>query len=341
MKTSPHAVNTQQNGLAAKSVTPALPMTLADCAHQAIGKYFNKCLKQEAEVLKDTDPEGIHQMRVGMRRLRTALQAFDAAIAIPPEIGDREIAKLARHLGKVRDLDVLHLWFQTYLETSDQLEVVALQPLLKQLQQQRKKRFTRLKKVLKGKQYRTFIEGFETWLAQPQYRPIAALPLTEALPDILLPLVSHLLLHPGWLVATRTLKGRLKPMARMSQVAVNHHLEQEKEALHDLRKQMKRVRYQTECFAEFCGAAYQAQIEEFRLVQDVLGQLQDGAVLSEFLIESVGHEWQQVLPHLAEKLQQEQLQLWKQWQPLQAKYLDPAFRQRLRLLMLPAQPEKG
>ncbi|MEB3224731.1 MAG: CHAD domain-containing protein, partial [Synechococcus sp.] len=41
-----------------------------DWAHQAIAKHYQKILSHETGVLADRDPEELHQMRVGMRRLR-------------------------------------------------------------------------------------------------------------------------------------------------------------------------------------------------------------------------------------------------------------------------------
>jgi len=54
------------------------------------------------------DPEGVHQMRVGLRRLRAAMSLFAALL------GDRQTAAiknelkwLAGELGPARELDVL------------------------------------------------------------------------------------------------------------------------------------------------------------------------------------------------------------------------------------------
>ncbi len=51
--------------------------SLKDYAYQAIQQHLKKTLKWEKPVKKDEDPEALHQMRVGMRRLRTAISRFD------------------------------------------------------------------------------------------------------------------------------------------------------------------------------------------------------------------------------------------------------------------------
>jgi CHAD domain-containing protein len=49
----------------------------------AIEKHFKKTIKYEKDVLQDQDPENLHQMRVGMRRLRSAATGFSPALALP------------------------------------------------------------------------------------------------------------------------------------------------------------------------------------------------------------------------------------------------------------------
>ena len=81
--------------------------TLGETAHQAIENHFTKTIKWEKAVKKDEDPEPLHQMRVGMRRLRTAVSRFERYLFLPKLVSDKNIGKLARILGGLRDLDVL------------------------------------------------------------------------------------------------------------------------------------------------------------------------------------------------------------------------------------------
>jgi inorganic triphosphatase YgiF len=69
------------------------------------------CLKQvinnEAALIKG-DPEGVHQMRVGLRRLRAAMSLFSALLRDPQtEAIKTELKWLARGLGPARELEVL------------------------------------------------------------------------------------------------------------------------------------------------------------------------------------------------------------------------------------------
>jgi CHAD domain-containing protein len=324
-----------------ETLAPSPPLTFGDCAYQAMQKHFKKSVKYRADVLQDRDPEPLHQMRVGMRRLRTALQVFAPATTVPLE--SRTIAKIAKGLGRVRDLDVLHIWFQQYLKQASLMpaEAQALQFVLQRLQVRRGKQFNQMQKLLQSKQYRTFVSTFKDWLQDPQYKTLAQLPIQTVLPDLLLPLMAELLLHPGWMVAVTAHQGIVSPQAIADLTTLNQNLHRWEPLLHDLRKQMKRVRYQTEFFLDFYGEDFRQQIQEFRLIQDRLGCLQDQMVLDQFLTRDLGPDWAQKLPSLAQFFQQERWQLWQQWQTHQRQYLDPGFRKKVRshLLNFSAYPQ--
>lgn len=305
-------------------------LTFGDCAHRAIQKHFKKSVKYKADVLRDLDPEPLHQMRVGMRRLRTALQVFAPAVATPIE--NRKISRIAKELGRVRDLDVLYLWFQQYLQQTalTPAEALELQLLLQRLQRQRGAQFDQMQKLLKSKQYRTFVRTLKDWLQDPQYTALAQLPIQTVLPDLLLPLISELLLHPGWMVAVTVRNGSIVPQEISDLATLNQDFHRWEPLLHDLRKQMKGVRYQTEFFMDFYSRDFKQQTREFRLIQDQLGHLQDQMVLDQFLTQDLGPDWAQKIPSLAQYFQQERWQLWQQWQVHQRQYLDVGFRQKLR-----------
>ncbi|MGB7417462.1 MAG: CHAD domain-containing protein, partial [Thermosynechococcaceae cyanobacterium] len=297
-------------------------LTFGDCAYQAIHKHFKKSVKYKADVLKDRDPEPLHQMRVGMRRLRTALQVFAPAIHGP--ISVRQVTKIAKALGQVRDLDVLYIWFQQYMHQSalTPADALELQLLLQRLQQHRGGQFHLIEKLLKGKPYRAFVNAIQAWLQEPQYKSLAQLPIQMVLPDLLLPLISDLLLHPAWMAAVTEQSGKVVPLKIADCETLKQNFDQWEPLLHDLRKQMKRVRYQTEFFLDFYGEDFKRQTEEFRLLQDQLGLLQDQRVLDQFLTQDLGTNWAVRLPSLAHYFEHGRWQLWQQWQIYQRQYLD-------------------
>jgi CHAD domain-containing protein len=320
--------------------------SLGEYAHQAIRRSFKKLTRSEQSVLEDVDPEPLHQMRVGLRRLRTAIQVFTTVVHLPKASSQQRLRSIAGTLGVVRDLDVLKATLgECYLHIPAS-EQATLKDGLKKLQQQRQKGFADMQDVLLGKPYQKMKGSLKKWLHQPSYQALAALPILDALPDLLLPLISQLLLHPGWLVGAVSEQNSLFHDSlfhkEWEQIEMQHPelsdpgliLEQHGTVLHSLRKQIKRVRYQTELFVECYGSEYQEQIKEFQVIQEVLGQLQDSLVLQQFLGELLGKNICKALPTLTQQLQQERQQAWIVWQKLRSRYLNPEFRQQLRQQVL-------
>ncbi len=312
---------------------------LGDWGVAAIAKHCRKFCKHEAGTLADQDPEELHQMRVGMRRLRSALRGFAPALRLPPPLSEGRVGKLARTLGSLRDLDVLQAALeQDYQPHLPPVEQQALGPVLQALQKQRRRAAKAVKRTLTGKRYTQLKAGFQAWLEQPQYELPALLPLAAVLPDLLLPSWSELLLHPAWLVGVCPEGDRLSIPELPEAPALTAFLHTHAIALHDLRKTAKRVRYQLELFAPCYGEAYQRTVDQVKAIQTVLGDVQDSVVLEEFLTRTLGSTWGDRLPALAAHLQAARGQKWGEWQALQRQFLDPATRHALRATLLPQPP---
>ena len=91
--------------------------TLEDWAFLAIEKHFQKVIKYEADVLEDVNPEDLHQMRVGVRRLRSAITGFAPALELPKPVQEKKIGKIGHKLGTLRDLDVLREALENQIQT--------------------------------------------------------------------------------------------------------------------------------------------------------------------------------------------------------------------------------
>jgi CHAD domain-containing protein len=335
-----------------KTVASKQSQTLNQVAQQAIAKSYQRLLKPEAGVLKDRDPEFLHQMRTGMRRLRTAVQIFSPLIPLPKLVCDRRLRKIARVLGAVRDLDVLKQAIETqYYPDLSAPEQARLRQVLERLDHDRQACVSDMKAMLRGEIYLKLKQSMHDWLEQPgDQTHLVGLPIQDLLPDLLMPTLSQLFLHPGWLVGIHPLPSRaatsspshksglikLIPHARVRDLP--NLLQQQGETLHSLRKQIKRVRYQAELFQEYYPPAFAERIQDWRDIQDCLGQLQDSQVLQEFLRARITlADWQQ-LKGLTERFQFEQQHAWEKWQPLRSRYLDPKFRDQIRQQLLAPQP---
>ncbi|MEL6158308.1 MAG: CHAD domain-containing protein [Cyanobacteria bacterium J06623_5] len=340
---------------------------LGGYAYQIIRQQSKQVFKLRSQVLADTDPENLHQMRIGTRRLAAALQLFDDVIEISPAQSAADVSaanllksvqKLTKALGKVRDLDVMQAWFGQVLQEKVSKEKVSkekvskekaakskaaknkaakqknastpslskkekkvIQTLLKKLKKQRKKELSKLNSALGSRSYKALAAHFKRWTKQPAFSPAAQqAAVAGAAGKIVVPL-TDLLLHPGWQIATRRQAGQLSPIKSISLDRLNQALEESGQRLHDLRKQIKRTRYQTEFFRGLYGITYAAQVREFRTLQKVLGELQDQLVISDFLARELGADWPKKLPTIQSGFQSSRLDLWRAWQPLQGKYL--------------------
>ncbi|MBD2021596.1 CHAD domain-containing protein, partial [Leptolyngbya sp. FACHB-36] len=175
--------------------------------------------------------------------------------------------------------------------------------------------------ALTRSRYRTLKTAVETWLEQPRYTSIATLPLFSLLPDLLSPLLSSLLLHPGWLVEAADTS------------------EEANETLHDLRKACKHARYQAEFFAPFYNADFQTWTNEVKDIQATLGSVHDRQVLTDLLIEHQPKRGK--LASLHTLIEQSNAADMADWDDRRQKYLSAEFRQSLRRLILDAVRSPG
>lgn len=306
-------------------------------AYQIITQQSQRVFGLRSQVIADKDIENLHEMRIATRRLSAAVQLFADVINTQSVVkgdetnGDssaklvKSLKKLIRALGKVRDIDVMQVWFSK-LEGIDKKmlgkkEKKVIQSLLKTLKKRRKKEFSKLEDTLNSSSYKKLAKQFKQWSKQPDFQPAAQqLASDVAISKIIEPL-TQLFQHAGWRIATRTANGQAQPLKSLTLAKLNTILTEDGEQLHELRKQIKLTRYQTEFFRGLYGITYTAKVREFRTMQKVLGQLQDQLVVSDFLTAELGADWAKQLPSIEGAFQASRLALWQQWQPLQQRYL--------------------
>ncbi len=294
-------------------ISPSI--TFGEYAYEIIKQQYRSVVKYEQSVLADDDPENLHQMRVGTRRLRTALQIFDAAITLPAVASEKQVGALARVLGGLRDLDVQVADLQTiYRPQLKGNEKGLLDETIQALKQQRRKALAAVKEALGRSHYRDLKAAYDQWLEKPKFTSLGQLPIIALLPDLLSPLLSELLLHPGWLVPA------------------NYSTVKEGYTLHDLRKAFKHVRYQAEFFVPFYGEPFKHWIDEIKRFQENLGKLQDSHVLQELLEAHLPKRAS--LPTLQASIHNTRQDVLADWDEVRQKYLDAAFRRQLYRMLL-------
>jgi CHAD domain-containing protein len=289
--------------------------TIGDFTVRVIGKQCQHLFSQKEGVLADQDPECLHQMRVRARRLRTALRVFAPVIQLPEPAQEKEVQQLARTLGALRDIDVQKMTLlQVYRPHVSNPTQQALDNAIAILDKLRLKAFKKVQKTLHQKRYQFLRTTYDLWLMAPELTTIAPLNLMVVLPDLLSPLLSQLLLHPGWLIPEHP-----------SDPEALH-------CLHDLRKLCKYARYQAEFFERFYPPALHDWISEIKTLQESLGQVQDTQVLEAFFAEHL--QGKAAKHELQAKLLDDRTQALNVWEPIRQRYLDQSYRYSLHHLIL-------
>lgn len=204
-----------------------------------------------ADFLESDAPSGPHKARVALRRLTTALDSF-APILRKSEVGRlrRKAKWLFRGLGAVRDSDILTL----HAKRRKQRKRLVLRN--QALRHETRKRFRKKGAV-----------GFSAILlaaAQAEGRLYRRSAEGRALRESPLPAFAATALDSAWAACL----AYRAPLADMPP-----------DTLHDFRKAMKSLRYQTEFFAPALPAIRQSGFRaDLRDIQDALGTLTDHAM---------------------------------------------------------------
>lgn len=309
--------------------------TFSDWAYLAINKHYNKFLSHESAVLEDKDPEELHQMRVGMRRLRSAIQGFANALNLPENAQDKNVGRIAKALGKLRDIDVLEDTLKNqYYPNLPKDEKKYLKQGLSHLEKQRKEVVKKVRKTLKSQEYCDLKFSFSQWLEKPKFQDIGQVNIETVLADLLLPQVSQLMLHPGWMIGLKFKKESMIFPDSLSEEKLENLLDAQGFILHDLRKAAKRTRYNMDLFTQFYGDKYNSYLKDIKAIQTILGDIQDSFVLGEFIDHVFDDNILKEMPTFSKILQENRYGKWKQWEKLHHKFLNPNTRQDFHLTIL-------
>lgn len=293
---------------------PAATLTSGAFALELIQRQTRKLGKLQAEVLADRDPEPLHQLRVSLRRLRTALDQFAPALDLPSGVNEQRIASVARRTGLCRDLDVLGQRLGAeLLPKLPEDEQPTMKRAMKRLDEDRAQAFATLREALNGPRYLKLLARLSHWQKHPSFTPLGARPLLPWLCDWQAPFTAALFLQPGWLVEDPS-----------------------SDALHGLRKCIKRARYSLENLETWCQPPLQSWVDDLRQAQEHLGDLHDLQILERSLREGE-HLWKTSrMPVLRAEVASLQRLHWLRWRELaQRMHRDSnrhAIQQQLQML---------
>lgn len=256
-----------------RATTPCL--TPDHTVDQAMAAIFESCFDQwltnQAAAIDGRDPEGVHQMRVGLRRLRSALSIFKKLIPKSQLDWLRADAKqTANDLGPARDWDVFlgELVSPIILAQPDDK---ALKALLSRTKARRTAAYRTARKAIAGPVYNRFLLRFGAWLEGKAWRH-AQTEKQAALGKL-----------PVTAFTSKLLSARRDKVLAQAKDFCDLPVAER----HGLRITLKKLRYALDFFAPlFDKKAIKPFVGSLKVLQDDLGHLNDVAV-ARMLLESL------------------------------------------------------
>jgi CHAD domain-containing protein len=240
------------------------PETIGALAIQVLVRNADAFEEHMAGAREGEDPLHVHQMRVATRRMRAALRLF--ADVLPAEAGslNDELKWIAGQLGAARDLDVQ---VRRLRETAAELGLSeALVPYGAWLEEQRQRAQAELVSAIASPRFEQLSQQLhhqQAWSLNPELDA----PLFDDAPRRLRR-------------SYRQLRKRAKRIDKHSPAT----------DLHKVRIGAKRLRYAAEFFEIAYGKPAERLAKLLVLLQDRLGDLQDGVVSSERIHQAVQTE---------------------------------------------------
>lgn len=251
----------------ARTLGERLPGTAPDRPGRGsrAGEVITAYLRTQVDQLRTADiavrldePTGVHDLRVAVRRLRSALRAFGKVIdrdATRPLV--TELKWLSDLLGDARDAEVLRG------QLTDELRHTPADLVLGPVPAQIDRQLARgeatvtadLKAGLADQRYLDLLNELDVLLASPPYRPAAKRPAVDVLPT---------LVAKSYQRTERAVEAADRATGSSRDAA-----------LHEVRKAAKRLRYATEAVEPVVGRPAAKYRRRAKKVQGVLGEHHD------------------------------------------------------------------
>ncbi|WP_158744698.1 CHAD domain-containing protein [Acidisphaera sp. L21] len=253
--------------LARRSGGPQVPagMILSDAIALVIGHLTDAALAEVAGAAAGVSAEPVHAMRVAIRRLRSALSIFRRVADAPEVTAIKDpLRALAQTLGAARDWDV-------FLEGTGH-QIAAAMPgetritaLLAAAAKRRDAAYAALRKEFASAEFRQLVVGLVQLAALRPWMQIADEDRAAKLEDDAAAFAANTL--------TRRHDHMLSAGADIRELPI--------EALHEIRKEGKRLRYTAEFFAPLYGERKTKRfLRRVSDLQEVLGHLNDGGAVA-------------------------------------------------------------
>ncbi|MGY1855691.1 CYTH and CHAD domain-containing protein [Modestobacter sp. SYSU DS0290] len=234
-----------------------------------VGEVVLAALRDQVQALQDADlmlrtaqPDAVHQVRVACRRLRSTLATVRPVLDRERTDPIRaELAEVGSALSPSRDAEVALAHLRELV--AGEPEELVLGPVAARLQQAETKDVAdgdaQARRALNGARYLQLRDDLDALLADPPFTAVATEPAGEVLRAVLAKAAK-----------------RLRSTVEAAQDAAPGH--DHDEALHEVRKAGKRLRYTAEATLPVLGPPVKELVTALKAVQEVLGDRQDTVV---------------------------------------------------------------
>jgi inorganic triphosphatase YgiF len=264
-----YALHRQEKPTAVKadSLVLSKKMTIERVFEAIVENCLAQIQANESGVVQSHDIDSLHQMRIGLRRLRSALGLFQEMIVLPEEL-QQELDWLSDRISAARDWDVL---------ATRTLETIRIENAAGNLEDVRKAALEKAAELhqvaaeaVDSVRYTRLVLSFSRWLQGREWR--------ESLPQLKGKGLKKQLKTFSTDMLRRD-KRRLGKRGRQLQEADPH-------ARHRVRIAAKKMRYDTEFFQSLYSSKETKQyVTALAELQDQLGWLNDVAVGENLLME--------------------------------------------------------
>jgi CHAD domain-containing protein len=234
--------------------------------------------KLRDKALDWSDPEGVHDMRVWSRRLRSAISDFKPSLR-RTAIDRLRLRTIADALGAVRDEDVAIIALDELATKAKAEAAEGIKAIADEHKQKRKDARTKLKVAIKPGAIRDLKKEFETELNQLALRP-AKKSKDKSVQNVI----------AFGVLGREVILARIKELRR----AIHHlYFPSHNRELHELRILAKRLRYALELFSNCWEPHLSHTAKEISLLQTSLGELHD----CDLWLDSLGNRLKQIARH--------------------------------------------
>lgn len=257
-----------------KTLAPITANQTVSQAFESILRHdLNYAVQWEAKARYWNDIEGVHQMRVAFRRMRSAMSVFRSAVPTGASATwSEELRWLGNQLGPARDLDVFI--DESLAIVRGRLPQRGQEKLTELALRHRQTSYETVRAMLDNDRYAHFKVGFLQWLDETGWHQSGL--KHKHRKRLALPIVPF----------ARRLLDRVE---RQVLEAGSHVDRESQKEMHRLRIKCKQLRYATEFFSPLFKGM-ETFIQHMKGLQDLLGNMNDVYVMRQLLVEILGRE---------------------------------------------------